>query len=1083
MQEDFNIDDLLSQNNTFHDPKKRAKLLRKIALTQSTQVQTPVTLNDGASQTCGYIKSVRLKNFMCHENFELNFGRRLNFIIGHNGSGKSAILTAISICLGAKATDTNRGSSLKDLIKEGKHTSQIQVVLSNDGIDAFETGKYGKEITIERVLKRDGSGSVPYILKSENGKRVSNKKADLDAILDNFNIAVNNPMSFLSQDAARSFLTASTDDQKYKFFMRGTMMDEILDNLKDTKTQVEKMDLRIIRIRDDINALRLQAKEAKNLLDVLVSSNDLRERQAHLYGKYFYMEADRISETIVNFNNTKIEYEESIQEIEENMTEVQHLIDNFETDRENIEQKIVLAKQQIGEARESQHFLATLLNENVAKAEASYTELKSLETNIKQKEKKIQQCMNEIAQEEQRLKKINGGSKELLIEQVKSLAEEEVRLESQITEKRSELAELTGKLKDQYLEIQVEIDNKRQQINDLQNYIKRSRGNRQDPLANFPPQFKAAMTAIRNARFESPPIGPIGMEMNVKSGFEKWIPAINSILGKDTTTFVVHSYNDQRTLSSILQRANCHSQILIRRPERFDYSNGLPNTSYPTVLDSLNFKNEEIKYVLIDSRHVESMLLVEDRIEAQNIIESRTPNVKAILSLFTASSGFSTSIGMNGGLRVDPINYDTASGYKILPESGSEDTASAVSQVKQLEKEMTQLQNERQNLGNQSNDQKTHLTKELKSLDNELRKANSNKYNLERKLDEDAETGKLEGLQEDLAGYHREIEIYRNTIPDLQESINSYTKESKRGQALLNDADNEYNKFYAAARKLREKSQEIESSKEFNRTKLLNLQKSKGKRETELGRLLEKEPVLQGALQENLEQAAQYATREEADAIHCATLDRVKELIESVNKDVEDANSKLEKSPEDIVNDDAYARSKYHEAAEQFNEIKNTKELMNRSIRERLDAFQESRDYTCISADQDFKSSLQFRNFSGNLDFDFDKGKLKMLVSTKNDKKPRHVDSLSGGEKSFSQIALLLATWKPMRSRIKGLDEFDVFMDQVNRKIGMRLMLKKLSEEHDSQTIFITPQDIGQIAEMDEKFVSIYRMRDPRGTQ
>lgn len=72
----------------------------------------------------GYIKKVILRNFMCHEHFELELGSRLNFIVGNNGSGKSAILTAITIGLGAKASETNRGSSLKDLIREGCYSAK-----------------------------------------------------------------------------------------------------------------------------------------------------------------------------------------------------------------------------------------------------------------------------------------------------------------------------------------------------------------------------------------------------------------------------------------------------------------------------------------------------------------------------------------------------------------------------------------------------------------------------------------------------------------------------------------------------------------------------------------------------------------------------------------------------------------------------------------------------------------------------------------------------------------------------------------------------------------------------------------------
>ena len=68
----------------------------------------------------GILESVNCTNFMCHGYLEVTLGPLINFIIGHNGSGKSAVLTAITICLGGKATATNRGQSLKSFIKEGQ---------------------------------------------------------------------------------------------------------------------------------------------------------------------------------------------------------------------------------------------------------------------------------------------------------------------------------------------------------------------------------------------------------------------------------------------------------------------------------------------------------------------------------------------------------------------------------------------------------------------------------------------------------------------------------------------------------------------------------------------------------------------------------------------------------------------------------------------------------------------------------------------------------------------------------------------------------------------------------------------------
>lgn len=61
----------------------------------------------------GRILKIYLKNFMCHSALEINLNSNTNFIVGRNGSGKSAILTALIVGLGGRARTTNRGSSMK----------------------------------------------------------------------------------------------------------------------------------------------------------------------------------------------------------------------------------------------------------------------------------------------------------------------------------------------------------------------------------------------------------------------------------------------------------------------------------------------------------------------------------------------------------------------------------------------------------------------------------------------------------------------------------------------------------------------------------------------------------------------------------------------------------------------------------------------------------------------------------------------------------------------------------------------------------------------------------------------------------
>ena len=54
----------------------------------------------------GQILSVEAEDFMCHKKFSIKFGRNVNFVTGANGSGKSAIVAAIQLCLGASAKTT-----------------------------------------------------------------------------------------------------------------------------------------------------------------------------------------------------------------------------------------------------------------------------------------------------------------------------------------------------------------------------------------------------------------------------------------------------------------------------------------------------------------------------------------------------------------------------------------------------------------------------------------------------------------------------------------------------------------------------------------------------------------------------------------------------------------------------------------------------------------------------------------------------------------------------------------------------------------------------------------------------------------
>jgi len=142
----------------------------------------------GKPPEAGIIKQIYVENFMCHCKLRVDLCRNVNFINGQNGSGKSAVLAAIQICLGAGARRTHRARNLKELVRKDSASNaptaaKIRVTLLNQGEDGYKHDVYGDSITVERSISLKG-GYNGYKLLDHNGVERSRNKKDLDEMLD-----------------------------------------------------------------------------------------------------------------------------------------------------------------------------------------------------------------------------------------------------------------------------------------------------------------------------------------------------------------------------------------------------------------------------------------------------------------------------------------------------------------------------------------------------------------------------------------------------------------------------------------------------------------------------------------------------------------------------------------------------------------------------------------------------------------------------------------------------------------------------------------------------------------------------------
>ena len=146
-----------------------------------------------------------------------------------------------------------------------------------------------------------------------------------------------------------------------------------------------------------------------------------------------------------------------------------------------------------------------------------------------------------------------------------------------------------------------------------------------------------------------------------------------------------------------------------------------------------------------------------------------------------------------------------------------------------------------------------------------------------------------------------------------------------------------------------------------------------------------------------------------------------------------------------------------------------TRQTFELALRARRKWWTENRSLVAVNARTQFIVNLSNRNFEGRLDFDHAREKLAVRVSTlttwtslthpKIKTTGAHIDetqdgptqgrfkapkNLSGGERSFSTVSLLLALWGTTSSPIRCLDEWDVFLDHVNRGIAAKMLVRRV---------------------------------------
>jgi chromosome segregation protein len=243
------------------------------------------------------ILEVVLENFMSYEYARVPLSRGLNLICGPNGAGKSSILIAISVATGQSYTERSR--KLADLIRRGKDTARVTLVLDNRAENGKRPIPYINNdiISVSRYLKKDGT----YWFEI-NGRQVS--KFDVNRLFKGVGMNPDNMLIIMHQNMIEEFAITSPEEKL-------RMVEEAV-GFSQYRRAIYESEERLNRILGEEEATSQLLASAEQTLAYWKELNDKYNEKKSLLERKAYLERELMWAQILKNERAVAQIEEKI---------------------------------------------------------------------------------------------------------------------------------------------------------------------------------------------------------------------------------------------------------------------------------------------------------------------------------------------------------------------------------------------------------------------------------------------------------------------------------------------------------------------------------------------------------------------------------------------------------------------------------------------------------------------------------------------------------------------------------------------------------------------------------------------------
>lgn len=1039
-----------------------------------------------------YIEQIRLENFMCHRLFVLDLNPNMNIIIGKNGSGKSAILTALIIGLGGSSRATSRGNSMRELIRQNAQSAYITLTIYNPNQTSLR--KYGRHITIIRRITHKAS---TWTIK--NGNRVmSNRGADVERVVKLLGFLPDNVLAMLNQEQAKEFLVTATAKTKYDRFDKAFRFSSVFEFERLCNELLENQDLLVNERRGRMAGLD---RNYRALVDKLECAQELSN-----FGENVALLRSIIEWRKVRSQRSLLDAKQrSVLRIERELGEARETDLDAERERLTLKRDGMAAEVEV--AMDKQHEKEMQLGQLQTNIDGCRRGLQEVQTRFDSRQELISALEEEISKLEQRAAQqeidprpeleaaISTAERDVLAYTQELHAEQEML--DKVTSDREHAQVETREVKQQIDALKEDIQGDERRLQELSQF------HRINPLDVFTGRmrqvFEEVQRVIDQQHWNKKPVGPLGKYVKVAD--PKYSAIAGSVLGSLFTTFWCEDPNDRRNLLRILRQKRVNAQVLLWRKELFNYRQVPQSDEYLRMEDLFVFQDivpeenvaEAVKRLFIDHIGFESDVFCSD---IESALRLSDPSTKPPYIHYCYVNDGAQGIRRHGS-KITGMNdsiYIKFKGFRVRPagswsrESEREEIGVHIRDTQLRKRELDAVfassQESLNELGRrhfQHSENLQKLREQIEQAERTQRERQAELENLDSGNRDNDDHAVREELPFVIAGKKKQLGMRKKELSRAQRDVEKEQKKIQDAEQAYADCQSEIRQCKSEAESCRKECQRI------------NADLGKLERESQQGlrRITDLEQKLASA-------AAETESLEE-------TLNDVTRTAEEVGPEPQDLGQYDSKTNSTILQEIENWEARRREAEEQGLDVERlTREVeelgatinqersvvdairqTNRDLRQRhahrVRLHMEGMPKTTDRVREAFEKILDSRGFKGSLLIDHDRKTLEATAdpSRTSANAQRRTSTLSGGEKSFTQLSLLLSIWSILSVNLVAMDEYDVFMDEILRAESLRLLMRVV-QERNCQGILITPQSLPtSLQTLDERFFEIHRLQDP----